>query len=341
MSKFARWDKIKIKRRFILLLVVILLAVGWHGLTILRPWDVNITIPAKRDRADYIFENMVLTSVFGSQISYRVSSNYLTLDRTQGIMDRVTGSVYEQNGVPLLDFNATNGILNVGRQSFVFYNFSGHTFSKQLWQVASGEAHWNSRSQDFTLLKQPRIYNKDTQITAPRMIYRIPQDAVILAEGSEITKDDYVLRSEKITLYNTRGLVAAEEKVSLTGNDMDIRASTLNWDISRDELLFQNNVQMQTEGIVLTGQNVSLNIASETAMLYGDVRFDSPEQKLLVNTDRALWHRETQQIEFLENTRIWKDGSYMEGDKVIYDYGKNDLSSEGGGRTRIIRNDEE
>ena len=340
MNKQNFWANDKIRRKIILLLTIVSLGLGWYGLSVFRPWDINITVPGTgRKLPDYVFQDIVLTSVSGSQVSYRVSADSFTLDRSNGFLTQVTGSVLDKNGLSNLDFTAQSGVIDINKQSCVFITFSGYTFSRQLWKITAGEALWDSRKQDFTLTKQPRIFNAETQITAKRMIYNATANYFMIEQDCEVHKDEHVLKSDRAVFQNN--LLTLEKNVSLSGDDFTLQADNLEWNTLRDELTIRNNINLHTEGLVLTGSQVSMNSDQSMIYLQENVRFYSEADKFLVNTDRAVWDRQKKQIEFFENTKAWKDNSLLESDQLIYDFEKNDLLADGSGRTRLIRNSDE
>jgi hypothetical protein len=63
----------------------------------------------------------------------------------------------------------------------------------------------------------------------------------------------------------------------------------------------------------------------------------SATRNIVVNTERALWRRTENIIEFYENTRAWEDDSLIQSEHLIYDIAGNELIASGNGRTKIIK----
>jgi len=330
----------KIRRRVILLCTIIVLGLGWYGLSILKPWEINIVIPGvDRQLPDYIFEDIVLTSVSGAQTSFRIASDSLVLDRTNGFMNNVTGSIMNKDGLNTLDFVADDGVLNVPRQSAVFRGFVGHTFYPQRWEITAGEVHWDSRKQNFTLTKEPRVFDQETLITARRMIYDAALNTITIDQECEIHRDEHILKSSRAVLQDN--LLTLDKNVSLSGADFTLLADTLEWDTISDILTFKNNINLRVENTVLIADKVSINAEQTMVYFQDNVRLQNDSENFLVNTDRAIWDRLQNQIEFFENTRAWRNNSLLESEHLIYAFDRNDLLAEGGGRTRLIRNFDE
>lgn len=57
-----------------------------------------------------------------------------------------------------------------------------------------------------------------------------------------------------------------------------------------------------------------------------------------ISSDRAVLDRNTNVVEFFENTQAWKGQLQIQSNLIIFDLNVNDFVAAGGGRTKIIKN---
>jgi len=333
----------KLKRRLILLLIIILLGWGWYYLDKVRPWEMNLPLVGRGKKLpDYEFQILSIREVSGEKIFYRVSANSLVLDRAQGVLEQVTGSILENNK-PALNFTAHNGILEIGTKVFTFNDFSGQTVGRYRlpWVITSAQASWDNRVQKFTFTPKPRLTNGELNIFSGRMIYDLRFDIFSLEAGCEVQTKEYTLSGEQAAVRQAFNVLTVEKNVVLTGQDFQVRADYLDWFVREEELFFKNNVQLQTEDMILTATAVSLNIAADLIYLSDDVRMQTVNttSNIIVNTGLAVWDRKENRVEFFAGTRAWKNNSLIESDQLVYDLQNNELLAAGGGRTKIIKTD--
>ncbi|GBR76346.1 hypothetical protein NO2_0908 [Candidatus Termititenax persephonae] len=344
MNRLVLWNGVIIKRRFVLLLIVLLLTLLWYGLVKYRPWDIIIPVaPALRKLPDYEFQQVVLRDVSGARTFYRISANTLTLDKTQGLLEQVTGSILENNN-PVFDFIAQRGVLSVAKRTVTFQDFSGWTSGRFYppWRIDSPLVYWDNTMQSFTFDKKPKLASRDLLISASKIVYNQIFNFFLIGNDCEVRRGDYILQSDRAVLKNAIDVLTLEDNVALQGSSLNGRADLADWDIRQDTVRLRNNVVVQTDDVVLTGTLVALNSRQNTVQLQGDVRLRSKSatDDILVNTDRAVWNRQTEKIEFFENTRAWKNNSLIQSDQLVYDFAKKDVAASGTGRTTIIQTTE-
>ncbi|MDR1453876.1 MAG: hypothetical protein LBJ25_07900 [Candidatus Margulisbacteria bacterium] len=347
MNRPVLWNKITIKRRFILLLFILLLTAGWYYLSRSQPW--NIIIPpasARKTLPDYVFQDVALREVSGARIFYRVSANSLTLDSAQGQLEQVRGSILENNNA-VFSFTAQNGVLTIAKKLFTLHNFSGQTNTRyyQPWSIEAPLAYWDNTLQSFTFDRKPKLTSRDLNISASKIVYNSVFNFFIFGAGCEIQKGEYTIKSDRAVLRNAVDILTLEDNIALQGSDFTGRADALDWDVRRDEINLKNNVILQTTDIILTAEQVSLNTTQEIVLLKNNVRLQNKENNgtdnIIVNTDRALWLRQSGKIQFFENTQAWKNNSLIQSNQIVYDFTQKDIVASGGGRTTIITTNDE
>ena len=334
----------KLKRRLILLLTIILLGWGWHYLTETRPWDLRIPVVDRTKKLpDYEFQVLSISEVSGDKVFYRVSADSLLLDNTQGLLEQVTGSILENNK-PALNFTARNGVLEVAAKIFTFNDFYGQTIGryKLPWTITAAQAIWHNKVQKFTFTPNPRLTNGEMNIVSSKIIYDLNLNTFSLEAGCEARTGEYTVHSEQAVLRQAVNLITMKNNVVLTGKDFKINANQLDWSIQDEQLFFQDGVQLQTKDITLVASAVSLNTKADLVYLQNDIRLQTlnTTQNILVNTNRALWNRQENKIEFYEGTRAWENNSLIESEQLIYDLQNNTLLTTGEGRTKIIKTDD-
>jgi lipopolysaccharide export system protein LptA len=346
MNRPVLWNKFTLKRRFILLLFILLLTAGWYYLAKNHPWDIIIpAAPIRKTLPDYVFQQVMLREVSGTKIFYQVSASSLTLDSAQGQLEQVRGSIMDNNNT-VFNFTAQNGVLNIAKKLFTLQNFSGQTNTRyyQPWHITAPLAYWDNTLQNFTFDRKPKLTSRDLNISASKIVYNSVFNFFMFGAGCEIQKGEYTIKSDRAVLRNAVDILTLEDNVALQSNDFTGRADALDWDIRRDELNLKNNVILQTSDIILTGDQVSLNTAQETVLLKNNVRLQNKENNgtdnIIVNTDRALWLRQAGKIQFFENTQAWKNNSLIQSNQIVYDFTQKDIVASGGGRTTIITTDE-
>ncbi|GBR72958.1 hypothetical protein NO1_0414 [Candidatus Termititenax aidoneus] len=347
MNRPVLWNKITIKRRFILLLFILLLTAGWYCLSKIQPWNIiTPPVPARKTLPDYVFQQVALREVSGAKIFYQISANALTLDSAQGQLEQVTGSILENNN-SVFNFTAQNGVLNIAKKLFTLHNFKGQTNTRyyQPWHIESPLVYWDNALQSFTFDRKPKLTSRDISISASKIVYNSVFNFFIFGAGCEIQKGDYTVKSDRAVLRNAVDILTLEDNVSLQSSDFAGRADALDWDIRRAEINLKNNVILQTADIILTGEQVSLNTTQETVLLKNNVRLQNKENSgidnIIVNSDRALWLRQEGKIQFFENTQAWKNNSLIQSNQISYDFTQKDIVASGGGRTTIITTDDE
>jgi lipopolysaccharide export system protein LptA len=344
MNNPARWDKAKIKRRIILLLVALLLGVVWYCLN--RVYHLELQIPPvklNRKVPDYEFQVVSISQVSGTQTFYRVSANSLALDREQALLEQASGVILNDNQ-PVWTFTAPSGLLDIPRQLFTFNALAGETSARygRPWKITAPLAFWDNNTQKFIFERRPRLTDGEIRVSADRMVYDLASELLIIDTECEIARDGYQVRGDKAVLQNATDVLTLENNVVFSGQDFQARADLLDWAARAEDLIFKNNVQLQTETMSLTADTASLNSTQDLVFLQGDVRMQSRNatQDIVVNTDRALWVRGAQKIEFYENTRVRGNASLIQSEQLVYDLAKNELIASGDSRTKIIKANE-
>lgn len=328
----------RLKRLLILFLTVLLLTGLWHVLTKFRPWDIRIPVVASRKHVpDFEFSGVTISEVSGAESDFRLKAAALSIDKEKGEMQDIQGTMLAVNNKPSFLFTASKGVIQFKGKIGYFNDFIGHTVKKPEWTITAGQAIWDQNSKTISIQRKPLLTQGDLLVTAEKFTYFIPFQFTMLENNVEIKYGEFHLTTDKATIKDTIETISLDGQIFIEGKDIKARTDFADIGYGKNQIIMKNNVVFESKQAMIHADNVLADEKNNTVAFTEGVKLAVKD--ITIESDRAVLDRKTNIVEFFENTKAWKGQLQIQSNKILFDLAAKEFVANGGGRTKIIKND--
>ncbi len=329
---------IKSLRKLIYLgLTVLALTVVWYAMTTYRPWDIRIpVIQDRKNVPDFEFAGVTISEVSGPDSDFSLKASDLKIDKEKGDMQNVQGSLFTNNK-PSFFFTARKGLVRFNVRSGVFTEFVGKTAQAPVWTITASQAVWDQNSKTIVIQRNPLLKQGDIVITAEKFTYFIPFQFTMLENNVDIKYGEFHMACQKATIKDTIETISLDGQIFIEGKDIKARTDFADIGYGKNQVTLKNNVIFESKQAMVHADNVIVDEKKNTVTFTTAVKMAVKD--IAIASDRAILNRSTNIIEFFENTEAWKGKLQIESNKIMFDLNAKDFVADGGGRTKITKNE--